>query len=67
MSSVGIHLGGAQKLGEQSREMLLPLEAGRFNAHENLGKVMDRINTCFDTGTVKYSQNKPHPKSFEKG
>ena len=34
--------------------MPLPLDAGKANASEKLGAIMDNINGRFGTGTVKY-------------
>ncbi|MEH6360939.1 MAG: hypothetical protein V7761_09420 [Amylibacter sp.] len=40
-------------------EMLLPLDAGKANASEKLGAIIDNINGRFGTSTVKYGINKP--------
>jgi DNA polymerase-4 len=67
VSSIGVHLGGVQKLERRSGEMLLPLEAGTSNEGEKLGAVMDHINGRFGTGTVKYGTSKPHLGFIDKG
>lgn len=67
ISSIGVHLGGVQKLEGRSGEMLLPLDAGVSNEGEKLGAAMDHINGRFGTGTVKYGINKPHLGFFDKG
>ena len=67
ISSIGIHLGGVQTLERRSGEMLLPLDAGKANASEKLGSIMDNINGRFGIGTVKYGVNKPHLGFFDKG
>ncbi len=67
IASIGIHLGGVQTLERRSGEMLLPLDAGKANASEKLGEIMDNINGRFGAGAVKYGLNKPHLGFFDKG